>query len=92
MSDQQTDINRGAHAERLMKDELLSEAFDSLEAEYLKAWKVTRYNDTDGRERLWQAIQVVGKVRTHLTSVANDGKLAQRELDDIAKRQQRIDA
>jgi hypothetical protein len=40
----------------------------------------------DARERLWQATQIVGKVRDHLGAVLNNGKLAQRQLDELAAR------
>ena len=82
-------IGRGARAERLLADELLQEAFAALEADYLKAWKVTAARDTDARERLWQATQVLGKVRDHLVAIANNGKLAQRELDDLQEKRAR---
>lgn len=75
------DVARGHRAKALLSDSLLTEAFDTLRAEYLKAWEATRYNDTDGRERLWQAIQIVGKVRAQLNSYVNDGTLAQVEID-----------
>ena len=77
---------RGARALRLLEDELLAEAFATLDGEYTKAWRATAARDTDARERLWQAVQVVAKVRDHLTSVANGGKLAQREMSDLAAR------
>jgi hypothetical protein len=77
---------RGARAQRLLEDNLLAEAFATLDAEYTKAWRATAARDTDARERLWQAVQVVAKVRDHLVSVANGGKLAQREMNDLVGR------
>jgi len=77
---------RGARAARLLDDELLKEAFETLERDYIKAWRETAARDTDARERLWQAVQVVGKVRDHLVTVVNGGKLAQREMNEIAGR------
>jgi hypothetical protein len=82
-------IGRGARAARLLADDLLQECFAALEAEYLKAWRVTAARDTDARERLWQATQVLGKVREHLLAVANNGKLAQRELDALQDKRTR---
>ncbi len=82
-------IGRGARAERLLADELLRECFAALEAEYLKAWRATAARDTDARERLWQATQVLGKVRDHLVAIASNGKLAQRELDDLQDKRSR---
>lgn len=84
MTDQlQADITRGHRAEVLLQDSMLAEAFEKLRADYLSAWEATKYNDTDGRERLWQAVQIVGKVKTHLQSVVNDGKLAKAEVDHL---------
>jgi len=81
----QRDIVRGAHAKALMDNELLQEAFAKLEADYIGAWRASPARDTDARERLWQAVNVLGKVRDHLGQVAAAGNLAQRQLDDLAK-------
>jgi hypothetical protein len=78
-----SDAERGAQAERLLESDLLKEAFTALEAEYLNAWKATGARDTEARERLWQAFQIVGKVKTHLATVAANGNLAQKELAEI---------
>ncbi len=77
---------RGARAQRLLDDDLLKDAFVTLDRDYTKAWRETAARDTDARERLWQAVQVVAKVRDHLTHLVNGGKLAQREMNEIAGR------
>lgn len=79
------DEARGMRAERLLADELLVGAFDRLEADYIAAWQASKYNDTDGRERLWQAVQIVGKVKAHLASVVTDGTLAKAEIAQIER-------
>lgn len=79
------DTSRGARAEELLRSELVTEAFDQLETVYVEAWKSTKPLDTEARERLWQAYQIVGKVRSHLIGVAEDGKLAQAELNEIER-------
>jgi hypothetical protein len=81
-------ITRGARAEALLTNELLQESFVKLERDYIEAWKISPARDSDGRERLWQAVNIVGKVRDHLVKVANDGKLAQRQLNELAKPEQ----
>ena len=78
-------ISRGARAEALLQNELLQEAFSRLEQDYIEAWRISPARDTDGRERLWQAVNIVGKVRDHLVKVVNDGKLAQRHLHELAR-------
>lgn len=79
------DVQRAQRAERLLTDSLLVEAFAAIEAEYLKAWKGTAARDTDARERLWQAYQIIGIVQSNLKSVVNSGKLAKAELDRAVK-------
>jgi len=79
------DAERGLNAERLLGDELLAEAFAALEADYIAAWKATAARDSDARERLWQALQIVGLVKSHLAAIVSSGRLAQRELDDVAR-------
>jgi hypothetical protein len=85
VTDKDTEIRRGEHAQRLLDDDVLKEAFANLESDYLNAWRASRYNDTDGRERLWQAVQIVGKVQSHLNSMVMNSKLLKREIDDLAK-------
>lgn len=79
------DLRKGHAATQLLGNALLIESFDTLRADYLKAWEATGARDTDARERLWQAYQIVGKVRTHLAHVASNGNLAQKQIDDVAK-------
>jgi hypothetical protein len=64
---------------------LLAEAFERLEHEYIAAWKATPARDADARERLWQAVQIVGRVETHLRSSAANRKLTERQLAEIAR-------
>lgn len=78
-------VTRAAHAERLLADDLLKEAFDALDRDYLEAWRLTAVRDTDARERLWQAVQIVGKIKDHLSIVAQNGKMAQKELEQITR-------
>ena len=79
----ETDVRRGERAAALMNDEILVESFDTLEREYVEAWRMTAARDTDARERLWQAVQIVGKVRQHLSTVLDRGKLSAKELEII---------
>jgi len=78
------DRERGARAQALLRDELLQEAFAALEKRYTDEWRVTQFRDTDARERLWQAVNIVGKVRDHLTAIVSGGKIAQKQLDDLS--------
>ena len=75
---------RGIRAKALLEDELLASAFDALEASYSSAWRQTSIDDVAGREKLFLAINIVGKVRDHLGAVLANGKLAQAELKELA--------
>lgn len=76
----QEKINRANRAQNLLSDELFQESLAALEAEYIRQWRESKYNDDDGRERLWLAVNVIGKVKDHLTKVISDGKVAQHDL------------
>jgi hypothetical protein len=87
------DAARARGAEALLKNDLLAEAFKGLEDSYTKAWRSTTIEDVSGREKLFLAINVVGKVRDHLTAIVNNGKLASAELKalaDTAERKKRF--
>jgi hypothetical protein len=84
----QASIARAARAEALLGNELLQEAFVKLEADYTAAWKTWPAADVAGRERLWQAVNVLVKVKDHLTRVVADGRLAQRQLSDLVHKPQ----
>jgi hypothetical protein len=76
-------IARGARAKALLESEVLKEVFAQIEADYIEGWRRTSARDTDARERLWLAVQILGVVKDHLVIIANDGKLAQAELDKL---------
>lgn len=81
----QQQIAEAAQADALLNSPMLKAALDELSAAYIEAWKVTSSKDTEGRERLWQAVQVVGKVRDHMVKVLNNGKLAKDELERLSR-------
>jgi hypothetical protein len=79
------DVARAVRAEALLADELLAEAFSGLEANYIAAWRATTIDDVDAREKLFLAINIVGKLRDHLAAILANGKLAQAELKALAE-------
>lgn len=75
---------KAARAQNLLGNELLTEAFKALEDNYTTAWRSTTIDNFGAREKLFLAINIVGKVRDHLTSVVTNGKLAAAELKELA--------
>jgi hypothetical protein len=69
---------------------MLTESFASLELAYINEWSTTQFRDTDARERLWQAVNVLRKVKDHLGKVVADGRVAQRDIDQLLERKKRF--
>lgn len=80
---------KAMRAQELLDNELLGDAFKSLEESYASAWRATAIDDVAAREKLFLAINIVGKVRDHLNSIVAGGKLAQAELKEIARTAER---
>jgi hypothetical protein len=80
---------KAVRAQDLLDSELLTEAFKGLEDNYTAAWRATTIDDVGAREKLFLAINIVGKVRDHLTAIVTNGKLAQAELKELAQTAER---
>lgn len=80
------DVQRALQAKELIENPILVEALDSMEREYLAAWRSSKLPDLEERERLWLALQVLEEVRKHLRVVIENGSIARREIDRIAGR------
>lgn len=83
------DAARGTRAKFLLDNDLLADAFKGLEDAYTAAWRATKIDDVNGREKLFLAINIVGKVRDHLSVIVSNGKIAQAELKAIAETAER---
>lgn len=77
-------VSRAQKAKAALDNESIKNAFDYLEAEYIKRWKSCE--TVEGRDRLWQGTQVLEKVKEHLALAIRDGEVAKRFLDDVAGR------
>jgi hypothetical protein len=80
---------KAAQAQRLLDDKMLKDAFEVLERAYIERWRATGIDDVTGREKLFLAANVIGKVRDHLAAIISDGKVAKAELDNLAREAQR---
>lgn len=83
------DAARATRASNLLSNDLLADAFKGLEDAYTAAWRATTIDDVMGREKLFLAINIVGKVRDHLTAIVSNGKIAQAELKALAETAER---
>ena len=72
-----------------MESELFKESVETLKKIYSEALlEKTGAKESETREKLWIAYNVVGKVEQHLQSILETGKLAQKQLEVFRKEQQ----
>ena len=71
-----------------LENKIFVEAIDTLKKLYSEALlEKTGAKESDTREKLWIAYNVVGKVEQHLQTVIETGKLAEKQLEDFRKQQ-----
>lgn len=61
------------------------QAFKDLKKAYTDALINTKPAQTEDRERLWQAIQIVGKVEAHLQHLIDEGKISAKQIETLGK-------
>ena len=79
-------MERGEKAASLLRNDLLNEAFEALEADFIQAWKVSSVEDSQNRERLYMLCQNLAAVKDYLEQVVTSGKLAKAQLDELQNR------
>ena len=67
---------REEHAKRLLNDELLQEAFDTLREELMNRWSHSGSTDLEARESIWLGIRLLEKIDGHLKSIVETGHMA----------------
>jgi len=70
-----TDLQREEHAKRLLNDELLQEAFDTLREDLMSRWSHSGSTDLEARESIWLAIRMIEKIDGHLKSIVETGNM-----------------
>ena len=71
-----TDEFREAHAKRLLKDELFTEAFDVLRKELMNRWEASGSSEVEARESIWLAMRLLDKIYGHITSIVETGRMS----------------
>lgn len=77
----ENDINRAVRADTLLKDPLITEAQEHIEAEFWRLFKTLAPSDTEGLAQLKGMQYLHEKYLSFLKSVVNQGKLAKLELN-----------
>lgn len=73
-------LYQGDRAKEVLENEAFLAAFEAIEQEVTEQWQNSPARDQAGRESLWQYLMMLRKVKAHLTSTLETGKLAQIEL------------
>lgn len=73
-------LHRGTRAREILENEEFARAFDAIEEELTQAWKQSPQRDVDGRQKLFECLTMLHKVRQVLTTSMESGKLALLEL------------
>jgi hypothetical protein len=71
-------IDRGHHAKRLLGDELLAEAFDTIEMDIFNEWRDSNLNDYDQRTDLFLTLKCLERLKAQLRAILDDGTIASR--------------
>jgi hypothetical protein len=88
-ANRERELSRSSQAKQLLGNKLFQESIDTLKKIYSEALlEKTGAKESDTREKLWIAYNVVGKVEQHLKSIFETGKLAEKQLDSFRKQQQ----
>ena len=81
----ETQVREGKRAQVLLDDPLLKQAFEDLLETYKQEIFYTSFTDDDKRRSLWMAYNMVDKIRGHLQTIMESGKLAQKDLELLNK-------
>ena len=70
------DTTREEHAQRLLNDGLLQEAFDTLREDLMNRWTHSGSTDSEARESIWLAIRLLERIENHIKSIVETGHMA----------------
>ena len=79
-------VLRAEKAEALLRNELLTEAFDYLEQQFIQAWWSSGIGEAEDRERIYQLSQNLEALKGYFQTVISDGKMAQSQIDEVKRR------
>ena len=78
-------ITRGAHAKRLLEDQMLTEAFENVEKAIHEKWASAPLSDRDGQHELLLMLKLMRDVRANLEQAVADGNFAADKLKHLQR-------
>lgn len=73
-------LHTGTRAKEVLENEVFLATFDQIEHEVIEQWTNSPARDSQGREKCWEYLMLLRKVKSHLVSSLETGKLAELEL------------
>jgi hypothetical protein len=83
---------RASEAERLMREPLLIDAFDAIEARIVQELRVTDVSARDKMRDLVVTMQLLGALRKHINTHIETGKLAELAKPSLSDKLRRLAA
>ena len=74
-------IYAGDRGREVLENEAFAQVFTDIENEITEQWKNSPARDEDARQKLWQYLSMLRKVKAQLESSLETGRLARIELD-----------
>ena len=81
---------RAQHAQHIMSDDMVVEAFAAMEREITEAWKAAGYGDAEGRETLYRQLWSIRYFKAFFESVMTEGVMHQHQLQQLKRSQFKI--
>ena len=78
----QKELAQSNKVKEFLENDLLKNAFIKLKTLYTESLFNTGATETEAREKLWLAYNVVSKVEQNLLEILDTGKLASKQLED----------
>ena len=85
MDKTETQVREGKRAQVLLNDPLLKQAFEDLLGTYKQEIFNTSFTDDNKRRYLWMAYNMLDKIKGHLQTIMESGKLSQKDLEILNK-------
>jgi len=79
----QQEVSQSNKAKQLLDNPLFKESLSKLKHLYNESLLNTGAKETETREKLWLAYNIVGKVEQHIQEILDTGKLANKQLEDF---------
>ena len=85
MTDEE-EVRKGRRAQQILEDETLVAALSKLESDQVWLFKQTRADESAKREQCWSMLKASEALRTELTKMIDNGKVAQRAIERVQKK------